>query len=110
LILVDLTKTEPRLSRRYLGKAETAAFLAFQKQEQLDAAGKALRVVSWAVRGITALILLRISFKFTAAPESFISSRWEWSLGKVGSIVELVASLLLLVPRTAMAGALLSPA
>jgi putative hemolysin len=37
LILVDLTKTEPRLLERYLGKAETAAFLAFHKQEELDA-------------------------------------------------------------------------
>jgi putative hemolysin len=37
LILVDLTKTEPRLLERYLGKAETAAFLAFSKQEQMDA-------------------------------------------------------------------------
>ena len=31
LILVDLTKTVPRLLERYLGKAEAAEFLAFQK-------------------------------------------------------------------------------
>jgi putative hemolysin len=31
LILVDLTKTEPKLLERYLGKAEAASFLAFQK-------------------------------------------------------------------------------
>ena len=31
LILVDLTKTEPKLLDRYLGKAEAAAILAFQK-------------------------------------------------------------------------------
>jgi putative hemolysin len=31
LILVDLTKTEPKLLDRYLGRAEAAAFLAFQK-------------------------------------------------------------------------------
>jgi putative hemolysin len=31
LILVDLTKTEPKLLERYLGKSEAAAFLAFQK-------------------------------------------------------------------------------
>ena len=31
LILVDLTKTEPKLLERYLGRHEAAAFLAFQK-------------------------------------------------------------------------------
>jgi putative hemolysin len=31
LILVDLTKTEPRLLERYLGKAEASQFLAYQK-------------------------------------------------------------------------------
>jgi hypothetical protein len=31
LILVDLTKTEPKLLERYLGKAEATAFLEFQK-------------------------------------------------------------------------------
>ena len=31
LILVDLTKTEPKLLERYLGKNEAAAFLAFQR-------------------------------------------------------------------------------
>lgn len=31
LILVDLTKTEPKLLERYLGKPEAAQFLAFQK-------------------------------------------------------------------------------
>ncbi len=31
LILVDLTRTEPKLLDRYLGKAEAAAILAFQK-------------------------------------------------------------------------------
>ena len=31
LILVDLTKTEPKLLERYLGKTEATAFLAFQK-------------------------------------------------------------------------------
>jgi putative hemolysin len=32
LILVDLTKTEPKLLERYLGKAEATAFLEFQKR------------------------------------------------------------------------------
>jgi putative hemolysin len=38
LILVDLTKTEPKLLERYLGKAEATAFLEFQKgtMEQQD--------------------------------------------------------------------------
>jgi putative hemolysin len=31
LILVDLTRTEPKLLERYLGKAEAAEFLAFQR-------------------------------------------------------------------------------
>jgi len=31
LILVDLTRTEPKLLQRYLGAAEAAAFLQFQK-------------------------------------------------------------------------------
>jgi hypothetical protein len=31
LILVDLTKTEPKLLERYLGKSEAARFLEFQK-------------------------------------------------------------------------------
>jgi hypothetical protein len=29
LMVVDLNRTEPKLLERYLGKAETAAFLAF---------------------------------------------------------------------------------
>jgi putative hemolysin len=32
LIVVDLTKTEPRLLERYLGKAEAASFLNFHKE------------------------------------------------------------------------------
>ena len=31
LILVDLTKTEPKLLERYLGKSEAAQFLAFHR-------------------------------------------------------------------------------
>jgi len=31
LIVVDLTKAEPRLLERYLGKAEALAFLQYQK-------------------------------------------------------------------------------
>jgi len=30
LILVDLTRTEPKLLERYLGKSEAAQFLAFE--------------------------------------------------------------------------------
>ncbi len=33
LILVDLTKTEPKLLERYLGKAEATGFLEFQKRK-----------------------------------------------------------------------------
>jgi putative hemolysin len=34
LILVDLTKTEPKLLERYLGKSQSARFLAYQKGNQ----------------------------------------------------------------------------
>ena len=64
------------------------------------------------IRIVIAVIFLQtLYFKFTAAPESvfiFTSVGMEpW--GRIGSgVVELVASILILIPRTAWLGALLS--
>ena len=69
-------------------------------------------IFSWVLRGIAALIMLQtLFFKFTAAPESvYIFSELgiePW--GRIGSgIMELIASVLILVPRTTVLGALLA--
>jgi len=69
-------------------------------------------ITSWILRGIAAVILLQtLFFKFTGARESiyiFTTLGIEpW--GRIGSgIVELVASILLLTPRTVIFGAALS--
>jgi hypothetical protein len=66
-------------------------------------------VVSWILRAVAAVILLQtLFFKFTAAPESvYIFTRVgaePW--GRIGSgVLELIAAVLLLVPRTAWLGA-----
>ncbi|RMG65095.1 MAG: DoxX family protein [Bacteroidetes bacterium] len=66
--------------------------------------------LSWGLRLLAAGILLQtLFFKFSAAPESvYIFSRLgiePW--GRIGSgIAELIASILLLIPRTAWLGAL----
>ena len=73
---------------------------------------KVKTIISWAARIIAAIILLQtLFFKFTAAPESvyiFETVGMEpW--GRIGSgIVELVASVLLLIPRSKTLGALLA--
>lgn len=73
---------------------------------------KATLFVSWVVRVIAAIILLQtLYFKFSAAEESiyiFTKVGMEpW--GRIGSgIAELVASILLLIPKTVWAGALAS--
>lgn len=67
-------------------------------------------IVLWVLRAIAAYILLQtLRFKFGAAPESvyiFTTVGMEpW--GRIGSgVVELVASILLLIPRTTAFGAL----
>lgn len=67
---------------------------------------------SWLLRGTAAAILLQtLFFKFTGAPESvyiFTTLGLEpW--GRIGSgLVELVSSILLLVPQTVVYGALLA--
>ncbi|WP_026997646.1 DoxX family protein [Flectobacillus major] len=69
-------------------------------------------VLQWAAQIIAAIILLQtLFFKFTAAPESvYIFSKLGIEpYGRIGSgIAELIAALLLLIPRTAILGALLS--
>jgi hypothetical protein len=73
---------------------------------------RAFIIASWALRGIAAIILLQtLFFKFTAAKESvyiFTTVGMEpW--GRIGSgVVELIASILLLLPSTVAIGALLS--
>ena len=87
-----------------------------------------LRAISWACRLIAAVILLQtLFFKFTAAPESvYIFTKLGVFLNhylpalsvdrvqvyaRVGSgIMELIAAILLLVPRTVWAGAVLAMA
>ena len=73
---------------------------------------KALLIASWVLRGIAAIILLQtLFFKFTGAKESvYIFSKLgaePW--GRIGSgVVELIASVLLLIPATVVWGAILS--
>ena len=73
---------------------------------------KAFMITSWILRGIAAVILLQtLFFKFTGARESvyiFTTLGLEpW--GRIGSgVVELIASILLLTPRTVVFGAALS--
>ena len=69
-------------------------------------------VMVWILRLAAAIILLQtLFFKFTAAPESvYIFTKVgiePW--GRIGSgIVELIAAILLLIPRTTSIGALLA--
>ncbi|MEM6643004.1 MAG: DoxX family protein [Bacteroidota bacterium] len=69
------------------------------------------KILFWTIRGIPALIMLQtLFFKFSAAPESvyiFETVGMEPE-GRIGSgIVELFASVLLLIPRTSWLGAIL---
>ena len=86
------------------------------------------RAISWACRLVAAVILLQtLFFKFTAAPESvyiftklglFVNHYVTWLsvdsvqvYGRVGSgVMELIAAILLLVPRSVWAGAILAMA
>ncbi len=72
---------------------------------------KALKVFDWIVRLVVAIILLQtLFFKFSGAPESvyIFSTLGAEPWGRIGSgVVELIASILLLVPRTSAFGALL---
>ncbi len=73
---------------------------------------KSLKIISWISRLVAAIILLQtLFFKFSGAPASvFIFSELgmePW--GRIGSgVVELIASILLLLPKTIWAGAILA--
>ena len=73
---------------------------------------KALNILDWLIRIVVAVILLQtLFFKFTGAKESvyIFSTLGAEPWGRIGSgVVELIASTLLLVPRTAALGALLT--
>jgi uncharacterized membrane protein YphA (DoxX/SURF4 family) len=68
-------------------------------------------VLSWALRLIAAIILLQtLYFKFTGQPESveLFSKLGVEPWGRIGTgIIELIASILLLVPATVIIGAFL---
>lgn len=72
---------------------------------------KALRIFDWVVRIVVAVILLQtLFFKFTGAKESvyIFTTLGAEPWGRLGSgVVELIASILLLVPRTSAFGAIL---
>ena len=65
----------------------------------------------WIVKLVAVIILLQtLYFKFTAAPESvfIFSTLGIEPFGRIGSgIVELIASILILIPRTTLLGAVL---
>ena len=71
-----------------------------------------MKIVSWILRLVAAAILLQtLFFKFTGAPESvYIFTKVgaePW--GRIGSgVVELIAAILLLMPRYTWAGSLLA--
>jgi uncharacterized membrane protein YphA (DoxX/SURF4 family) len=73
---------------------------------------RSVNILSWVLRIIAAVILLQtLYFKFTGAPESvyIFSSLGAEPEGRIGSaVIELIASILLLVPRTVIYGAAIS--
>lgn len=73
---------------------------------------RGLRIASWAARIVAAVILLQtLWFKFTGAPESvyIFTTVGQEPWGRYGSgVVELIASVLLFVPRGVGFGALLA--
>ena len=73
---------------------------------------KTLNVLDWLLRiGVAVILLQTLFFKFTGAKESvyIFTTLGAEPWGRIGSgIVELVASILILFPRTAVFGAILS--
>ncbi|MEP6913700.1 MAG: DoxX family membrane protein [bacterium] len=73
---------------------------------------KALNIIDWLLRIAVAVILLQtLFFKFTGAKESvyIFTTLGAEPWGRIGSgVVELIASVLILVPRTAVLGAILA--
>ncbi|MBI3473457.1 MAG: DoxX family protein, partial [Candidatus Solibacter usitatus] len=70
---------------------------------------KTANLVSWALQAIAAIILLQtLFFKFTGASESvyIFESLGVEPWGRIGTgVVELIAAVLLLIPRTTVYGA-----
>lgn len=70
-----------------------------------------MKIFIWIIRLVVAIILLQtLYFKFTAAPESvyIFTTLGIEPYGRIGSgIIELVASVLILIPRTTLLGAIL---
>ena len=68
-------------------------------------------ILIWIIKLVAVVILLQtLFFKFTAAPESvyIFSTLGIEPYGRIGSgIVELIASILILIPRTTLLGAIL---
>lgn len=79
---------------------------------QTDALGTKARVGSWALQLVAAGIMGQtLFFKFTGAPEAvaIFETLGVEPVGRIGSgVIELVAVVLLLVPRTIVLGALLT--
>ncbi len=73
---------------------------------------RALNILDWLLRIAVAVILLQtLFFKFTGAKESvyIFTTLGAEPWGRIGSaLVELIASILILVPRTAVFGAILA--
>ena len=71
-----------------------------------------MKVLSWVLSLIVAGVLLQtLFFKFTGAPESIyiFEKTGLGDVGRIGSgIVELIAAILILIPRTRVVGAILS--
>lgn len=71
-----------------------------------------MKTVEWIARLVAAGILLQtLFFKFTAAPESvyIFETLGAEPWGRIGSgVVELIAAVLLLIPRTGLQGGLLA--
>ncbi len=70
------------------------------------------KIIIWILRIITAIILLQtLYFKFSAAAESvyIFNTLGIEPYGRIGSgIIELIASILILVPKTTIIGAILA--
>lgn len=73
---------------------------------------KTQNVISWILRLVAAGIMLQtLYFKFTAAPESveLFNTVGLGDAGRIGTgVVELIASILLLIPRTIWVGGVLT--
>jgi hypothetical protein len=71
-----------------------------------------MKVITWVLQIVAAIILLQtLFFKFTGAPESvyIFSQLGAEPWGRIGSgVAELIAAILLLIPRTAIYGAIFS--